>query len=137
MPLAFESLNHGTVAFGFFNKADGWKTRDILLGIISHYAVRRDIEMAVSPAASHIEIGDYRFSRAGFHELLNYIWRGGYPRWENGVRPDYVLYMAETACQSAGALFAGISFSTKAKPRHRETERPASGSSDPVVGGKR
>ena len=119
------------------SKADGWKTRDILLGIISHYAVRRDIEIAVTSAASHIEIGDYRFSRAGFHELLKYVWRGGDPRWENGVRPEYVLNMAEAASKSAGALFAGISFSTKAKPGLRETERPANGFSDPVVGGKR
>ena len=122
---------------GFKQMADGWKTRDIMRGIISHYAVRRDIEIAVTSAASHIEIGDYRFSRAGFHELLKYVWRGGYPRWKNGVRPEYVRHMAEAASKSAGALFAGISFSTKAKPGPRETEIPANGFSDPVVGGKR
>jgi hypothetical protein len=121
---------------GFKQMADGWKTRDIMLGIISHYAVRRDIEMAVTPEACGIEIGDYRFSRAEFHELLKYVWRGGYPRWKNGVRPEYVLHMADAACKSAGALFAGISFSTKA-PEPRETERAANGFSDPVVGGKR
>ena len=98
----------------FKQKADGWKTRDIMLGIISHYAVRRDIEIVVTPAASDIQIGDYRFSRAGFHELLKYVWRGGYPRWKNGVRPEYVRHMAEAASKGAGALFAGISFSTKA-----------------------
>ena len=95
---------------GFKQKADGWKTRDIMLGIISHYAVRRDIEIAVTPPASDIQIGDYRFSRVGFHELLQYVWRGGYPRWKNGVRPEYVLHMAEAASKSADALFAGISF---------------------------
>jgi hypothetical protein len=97
----------------------------------------RDIEIAVTPAASDIQIGDYRFSRAAFHELLQYVWRGGYPRWEDGVRPEYVLHMAEAASKSADALFAGISFSTKAKPRPRETERAANGFSDPVAGGKR
>ncbi|MDO8943327.1 MAG: hypothetical protein Q7U75_09100 [Desulfobacterales bacterium] len=96
----------------------------------------RDIEIAVTPAASHIEIGGYRFSRTGFHELLQYVWRGGYPRWENGVRPEYVLHMAEAACKSASALFAGISFSTKA-PGPGETERPVNGFGDPVDGGKR
>jgi hypothetical protein len=79
-------------------------------GIISHYAVRRDIEIAVTPVASDIQIGDYRFSRAGFHVLLKYVWRGGNPRWKKGVRPEYVLNMAEASSKSAGALFAGISF---------------------------
>jgi hypothetical protein len=45
--------------------------------------------------------------------------------------------MAEAASKSAGALFAGISFSKKEKPGPRETERVANEFSDPVVGGKR
>ncbi|MCU0605711.1 MAG: hypothetical protein MUC33_24000 [Desulfobacterales bacterium] len=73
---------------GFIQKPGGWKTRPILLE----------------------PIGDYRFSRPGFHELLDYVWRGGYPRWENGVRPDYVRHMMQAAQESSSAIFAGAVF---------------------------
>jgi len=191
MPLAFESLSHGTVAFGFFNiesdlllldrcfffaadfcsqvvalagaeapegvlgpawvieaqadigdlmgaiagvrhtgfigavyrrfpfpedparfkqKPDGWKTRPMLMEILSHCAVRRDLPISAAQAADVVAIGGYRFSRAGFRQLLAYVWRGGYPRWENDVRPDYVMRMAQAVQGSSNAVFAGSSF---------------------------
>jgi hypothetical protein len=98
---------------GFKQKPDGWKTRPILLELLARHAVRRDMPVAVYKAGSAVSIGDYRFSRPGFHELLDYVWRGGYPRWENGVRPDYVRHMAQAAVKSSKAIFAGVSFGTE------------------------
>lgn len=95
---------------GFKQKPGGWKTRNLLIEIILHYSVRHDLPVAVMGAADAIAIGDYRFSRQGFHELLEYVWRGGYPRWQNGVRPAYVLRMAQAAQASFNAIFAGVSF---------------------------
>jgi hypothetical protein len=95
---------------GFIQKPGGWKTRPILLELLAHHAVRRDMAVAVYEAGAAITIGDYRFSRPGFHELLDYVWRGGYPRWENGVRPDYVRHMMQAAQESSSAIFAGAVF---------------------------
>lgn len=194
MPLAFESLSHGTVAFGFFNiesdlllldrwfffasdfcsrvavlagaestggvlrpawvidaPADigdlmgaiagirhtgfigevyrkfpfpqdpsafrqlpgGWKTRSIMMEILSRRAVCRELPFTVEAAVPEVAIGDYRFSRRAFHELLDYVWRGGHPRWENDVRPDYVLRMAQAVQRSSRGLFAGFLFSSR------------------------
>jgi hypothetical protein len=188
MPLAFESLSHGTVAFGFFNiesdlllldrwfffagdfcsqvaavavgepaqtvlqpawafeaqedigdlmgaiagvrhtgfigavyrrfpfpedpakfkqNPDGWKTRPILIGLLSRWAVRRDLSFAVGQAAEAVAVGPYRFSRTGFRRLMEYVWCGGYPRWENEVRPDYVIRMAHALRKSPSSVFAG------------------------------
>ena len=57
MPLAFESLSHGTIAF---------------------------------------------------HELINYVWRGGYPRWKDEIRPDYVVSMKKTLSNDPRGVFDGI-----------------------------
>jgi hypothetical protein len=98
---------------GFKQKPGGWKTRPILLELLAQHAVRRDMPVAVYEAGAAVAIGDYRFSRPGFHALLDYVWRGGYPRWENGVRPDYVRHMAQAAVKSSKAIFAGASFRTE------------------------
>jgi hypothetical protein len=79
MPLAFESLSHGTIAFGFFNIDS-----DMLL--LDHYC----------------------FTRASFHELINYVWHGGYPRWKDEIRPDYVVSMEKIISQDPRGVFDGI-----------------------------
>jgi len=70
MPLAFESLSHGTIAFGFFNIES-----DMLL-----------------------------------LELVKYVWRGGYPRWKNELRSDYVLAMKDKIEGHRQGLFEKIQF---------------------------
>jgi hypothetical protein len=211
MPLAFESLSHGTVAFGFFNiesdllllgrcfffaadfcsqvaaladaeppetvlrpawaievqadigdlmgaiagvrhtgfigavyrrfpfpedpakfkqNPDGWKTRPILIELLSRCAVRRDLPITAGPAAEAVAVGPYRFSRLGFGRLIEYVWRGGYPRWKNDVRPDYVTRMAQALRESPNSVLAGPSCQLDAG-RGGGLEAP-----DSTVGGK-
>ncbi len=108
---------------GFKQKPDGWKTRPILFELLRHFAVRRDLPVAVSEVGAMITIGDYRFGRSGFHELLDYIWRGGYPRWESGTRPEYVLRMAQAAQASLSPIFAGLAFSISGKECQNDDRR--------------
>lgn len=178
MPLAFESLNHGTIAFGFFNidsdmllleqyfifaeefcsyiseaaeatgkedysvlwdvyrvqdrerigdlmgaihgirftgfigeiyeifpfpdnplefkqKPEGKKNRAIVKSIIGRYADLVRIPFSITERDLRVDIGGYSFDRFVFHDLIRYVWRGGYPRWREEKRPEYVLKMKE------------------------------------------
>ena len=177
MPLAFDSLSHGSIAFGFFNidsdmllldryffsspvpshlvllfhidnpedigdlmgaihgihyqgfigelyrrfpfperpedfkqKSEGVKTRAIVEDMIAKYAEYIEIPFIADKEAQEVEIGSYRFSRPSFHELIKYVWRGGYPRWKDEIKPEYVLAMKRKIEQKKIGLFEDISF---------------------------
>ena len=94
----------------FKQNPEGYKTRELIDGIIKRYASLTKIPVIAAISSREIKIGEYMFSRAGFHELLAYLWMGGYPRWKDGVRPDYILKMKESVKWSAHHLFEGIRF---------------------------
>jgi hypothetical protein len=94
----------------FKQNPEGFRTRAELLEIISPFADEREI--AFETAAGEVRIGDVRFSRAGFHELVRYVWRGGYPRWRDDVRPAYVHRMKAEIERSRHELFRGLSLTT-------------------------
>ena len=94
----------------FKQKANGHKTRSVLEEIIQKYARVAEIKIAVAEDYGMIDIGSYCFARATFHELLKYVWRGGYPRWKDGIRPESVLFMKEFLSQDPRGLFGGIRF---------------------------
>jgi hypothetical protein len=45
-----------------------------------------------------------------FQELIKYIWRGGYPRWKDEIRPGYVTGMRDIILQNCRGIFSGILF---------------------------
>jgi len=77
--------------------------------MIERYAGAGRITVAVDGAGSTIEIGDYLFSREEFHNLLRYLWAGGYPTWKAGVRPGCVTGMKERIIAARHPLFDGFS----------------------------
>lgn len=94
----------------FKQKPEGSRNRTRVQEIIEKYA--RKISLAVSPdqESRTIEIGEYIFSREEFHEIIDYVWLGGYPRWRDGNRPDYVMQMKEKMEKSENWLFRGMAF---------------------------
>jgi hypothetical protein len=78
--------------------------------ILQAYAKALEITINVAPDGEVIEIGSYRFSRSSFLELIQYVWRGGYPRWRDEIRPDYVVSMKNTLMRDSRGLFEGIVF---------------------------
>ena len=193
MPLAFESINHGTIAFGFFNiesdmlllenffifatdfcrcvgdmavhsdeeayknewafyvieekenigdlmgaihaihhtgfigevyrrfpfpkniadfkqKPTGDQSQELIREIILRYARPVYLLASIAKGAYEIDIGPYRFSKKTFQDLVRYVWRGGYPRWKDELRPDYVLVMKNKIEKSRQSLFADINF---------------------------
>jgi len=94
----------------FKQRSDGTKNRTVVEDIITKYADPAQISITVDEQRQEIDIGVYRFSRNSFQELIKYVCLGGYPRWEDGVKPDYVLDMKEKIEQNHRGLFEGIIF---------------------------
>jgi hypothetical protein len=92
----------------FKQKPEGDQTRSAVGEIVRRYATMISLPVMVNQTKDRVSIGEYLFSKATFHELITYVWRGGYPRWKNEVRPEYVLEMKKTLEQSEHALFKGL-----------------------------
>jgi len=78
---------------GFKQKPHGANNRDQLKILIGKYAEPQEIMIIVDTKKQEVCIGEYEFSHNDFKELVQYVWEGGYPQWENQVRPDYVSAM--------------------------------------------
>ncbi len=91
--------------WAFKQNPEGHKTRAIIKNMIKSYAALSTISVKVEATGATIAIGEYLFSRLVFHDLLRYVWAGGYPRWKDGVRPDYVLEMTAAVERSSHPLF--------------------------------
>jgi hypothetical protein len=92
----------------FKQKPEGFKNRILIEGLIRKFAKRLNIPFVVNQRDGKIGIGDYLFNRVSFQELIKYIWLGGFPRWKDGIRPDYVLAMKKMIEQSKNHLFEGL-----------------------------
>jgi len=92
----------------FKQNPEGFKNRILIEELIRKFAKRLDIPFVVNQRDGKIGIGDYLFNRVSFQELIKYIWLGGFPRWKDGIRPDYVLAMKKMIEQSKNYLFEGL-----------------------------
>ncbi|MCX8110149.1 MAG: hypothetical protein N3D15_02740 [Syntrophorhabdaceae bacterium] len=92
----------------FKQNPEGFKTRAMMEDIIKRYTEPSHIKVIIDEDTWTISIGGYRFSRQGFHELIRYLWLGGYPRWKDSLRPDYIVRMKETVEKTHYPLFDGI-----------------------------
>jgi hypothetical protein len=90
---------------GFKQNPDGFRNRSLIEERIQKYAKRVEIFFRMDKKGDQINIGEYAFSRVSFLELIQYIWLGGYPRWRDGIRPDYVLAMKAKIDRSKSWLF--------------------------------
>ena len=84
----------------FRQKPEGHETQPEFREMVRGFAVEEEIPFAGDPGSAEARIGGYRFSREGFGELVRYVWRGGYPRWRDGVRPPYVADLADAISTS-------------------------------------
>jgi hypothetical protein len=70
-------------------------TRALVSEIIKDYAESIEVAVCMAADGSRIDIGDYRFNRAQFLELVAYVLRGGYPRWKDDIMPSYAADMKD------------------------------------------
>ena len=94
----------------FKQNPEGAQIQPLVTEIISRYGKTQEIAVAVDPNTMEIELGAYRFNHLQFQELLKYVWRGGYPRWKNEIRPAYVLGMKNNVLLNGTGVFSDIEF---------------------------
>jgi hypothetical protein len=94
----------------FKQKPEGFKNRAVVEEVIGEYAEVRHIPFIITEKAQEVGLGAYRFARTSFQELIKYVWRGGYPRWKDEVRPDCVSRMKSKIVRSHNGLLEGIIF---------------------------
>jgi hypothetical protein len=92
----------------FKQNPEGFKTRPLIEKVIQKYGKKTDIQFLIDPKNDKIGIGEYFFYRTSFQELIKYIWLGGFPRWKDRIRPDYVLKMKGMIENSKNPLFNGF-----------------------------
>ena len=92
----------------FKQKPEGYQSQALVRDMISNYAVQILLRVDANNRALEVDIGEYKFSRKTFQELVKYVWRGGYPRWRDGIRPDYVLDMKDNIASHPRGLFEKI-----------------------------
>jgi len=96
----------------FRQNPNGFATQAEMQSLLKSYAVDKDIQVAPNMDRSEIAIGSYLFGRPVFHRLLDYVWLGGYPRWKDDNRPEYVAAMQKRVLFSDSPLFEGVVFSS-------------------------
>ena len=96
----------------FHQQPDGWKTQDDVTRIMGNYGTQKQISIGVDPDKEIAYIGEYYFNYQNFKELILYVWAGGYPKWQDGKRPEYVVQMKEKIGRGDKPFFKGIKFIT-------------------------
>ena len=92
----------------FKQNPEGAQTQSLVTEIISKYGNAQEIVVAADHKTMQVELGAYRFNHIQFQELLKYVWRGGYPRWKNEVRPAYVSNMKKQIMLKRIGIFDNI-----------------------------
>jgi hypothetical protein len=94
----------------FKQNPEGHRTQALVTDMIKGYGNTINISVAVDEAGREIRIGSYGFLRGVFQEMVQYVWRGGMPRWRNESRPAYVREMREKIESNRQGLFEDIRF---------------------------
>ena len=92
----------------FRQKPEGYLNQAAVRALISRYGQPILLPVRADQRTFEVDIGEYKFNRRTFRELIQYVWRGGYPRWRDAVRPDYVLKMKNKIENHSQGLFDNI-----------------------------
>ena len=91
----------------FKQNPDGFKTQEIMRSELEKWAAPAALEICFHGDGT-VQIGTFVFLKNVFHELIRYVWRGGYPRWKNETRPDYIMTMKQEILISRENWFKGV-----------------------------
>jgi len=94
----------------FKQKPEGYRTQAVVRKMVNGYARLDLLSVEANHLKLEIDIGAYKFNRKTFQKLITYVWQGGYPRWRDGIRPDYVLDMNTKIEGCRYGLFEKIQF---------------------------
>jgi hypothetical protein len=94
----------------FKQKPEGFQNRAWMTSLLERWAVTKTLSVRVDPEHETVSAGEYLFTKKVFHQLIQYVWAGGYPRWRDETRPDYVAEMRERLEKASGWLTQGLVF---------------------------
>jgi len=94
----------------FKQKPEGYRTQAVVREMVNAYARQDRLPVEANHQKLEVDIGAYKFGRKTFRELITYVWQGGYPRWRDGIRPDYVLDMKTKIESHRHGLFEKMQF---------------------------
>ena len=84
---------------------DGKVNRAVVENLINQWGQQVKILVEVEAQSQSVKIAELLFSKAAFHELVAYVWRGGMPGWQDKLRPDYVRKMKDAINTSIFPIF--------------------------------
>ncbi len=92
---------------GFRQNPEGGESRQLINELIAPFSKIQAVEMGVD-GSGFFRFGPYEFTRNVCHELIRYVWQGGYPRWKENIRPACVIAMADRITQGTNHFFSGV-----------------------------
>jgi hypothetical protein len=95
----------------FKQQPEGWQNRSVVTPILERYAETTRLSLRLDPVNGTVSVGEFLFTKEVFGALVDYVWLGGYPRWKDGIRPEYVLHMKQKVEESKNWLFSGLRLS--------------------------
>ncbi len=91
----------------FKQNPDGFQTRDLVEQEIRPFAEKKRLPIVLGPDET-ARIGPFVFTRPVFHDLIRYVWEGGYPKWKDGIRPACVRDMKDGILAGENSFFKGV-----------------------------
>ncbi len=89
----------------FRQRARGADNRPIIEALLGEWAEPAVHRLVIERGT--VRLADTAFEDRWFRELVAYVWRGGYPRWLDGVRPPEVVRMRDAVDGATNPLFEG------------------------------
>lgn len=74
----------------FRQNPDGHHTRDLVTSLAERFGRGEILELRWDRHAATVAVAEYVFATSDFRRLLDYVGRGGHPRWTDDRQPDYV-----------------------------------------------
>jgi len=94
----------------FKQKPEGFQNRAWMIFLLGKWGAIQRVPVRADKENETVSIGEYLFAKEVFHQLIQYVWAGGYPRWRDEIRPDYVLEMKGSLEKAGGWLTRGLVF---------------------------
>lgn len=91
----------------FKQNPKGYQTQKIVTSQIK--GISKKIKISIEFFKDNkVSIGPCLFDKAVFHDLIQYVWQGGYPCWKQEIRPKYVIGMKQSVMDSHNSFFKGV-----------------------------
>jgi len=78
---------------GFRQNPEGHQTREVVTALVERFGDSEVFALGWNRDNASVNLAEYVFDAPGFRRLIDYVARGGHPRWTDDRQPDYVQRM--------------------------------------------